>query len=77
MFHTIYTTLERIQFNGAVYVETGNNESLHLTLGFADMNDSVPITKNTLFNIASLSKMYTSVMILQLIERDLIRFGIS
>lgn len=74
MHHTIYSTLERIQFNGTVYVETDKNESLHLTLGFADMNNSVPITENTLFNIASLGKMYTSVMILQLIERDLIRF---
>ncbi|MGX4669802.1 serine hydrolase domain-containing protein [Cerasibacillus sp. JNUCC 74] len=75
MFQTIHTTLEKIQFNGAVYIEKGNNESLHLTLGFADMNDSVPITENTLFNIASLSKMYTSVMILQLIEKNLISFG--
>ncbi|MCY9544308.1 beta-lactamase family protein, partial [Paenibacillus alvei] len=74
MFNSIYSTLEKIQFNGAVYVETSNNEIANVTIGFADMENSVPITGETLFNIASLSKMYTAVMVLQLIEQKVIHF---
>jgi CubicO group peptidase (beta-lactamase class C family) len=74
MFNPIYSSLEKIQFNGAVYLETSNDKNLDITIGYADMNHSVPITKNTLFNIASLSKMYTAVMVLQLIEKKVIRF---
>lgn len=74
MFNSIYSTLEKIQFNGAVYVETSNNEIVDVTIGFADMKNLVPITGETLFNIASLSKMYTAVMVLQLIEQKVIHF---
>lgn len=69
MFDTIYSTLKKIQFNGAIYLETSNNDSISLTLGYKDLDNSTSITENTLFDIASLSKMYTAVMILQLIEK--------
>ncbi|WP_019418891.1 serine hydrolase domain-containing protein, partial [Paenibacillus sp. OSY-SE] len=75
MFSSIYSTLEKIQFNGAVYVETSNNEIVDVTIGSADMKNLVPITGETLFNIASLSKMYTAVMVLQLIEKKVIHFN--
>ncbi|MCG7409404.1 beta-lactamase family protein [Paenibacillus sp. ACRRX] len=75
MFNSIYSTLEKIQFNGAVYVEKSNNEIVDVTIGAADMKNLVPITGDTLFNIASLSKMYTAVMVLQLIEKKVIHFN--
>lgn len=72
MFHTIYSTLEKNQFNGALYLETSNKDSISLTLGYKDLDNSISITENTLFDIASLSKMYTAVMVLQLIEKKAI-----
>ncbi|WP_068793120.1 serine hydrolase domain-containing protein [Brevibacillus laterosporus] len=68
MYNTIYPTLQKLQFNGSLYIETRNNESLSLTLGYKDIDNYISITEHTLFDIASLSKMYTAVMILQLIE---------
>ncbi|AIG26148.1 class A beta-lactamase-related serine hydrolase [Brevibacillus laterosporus] len=68
MYNTIYPTLQKLQFNGSLYIETRNNESLSLTLGYKDLDNYISITEHTLFDIASLSKMYTAVMILQLIE---------
>ncbi|QIC04478.1 beta-lactamase family protein [Brevibacillus sp. 7WMA2] len=68
MYNTIYPTLQKLQFNGSLYIETRNNESLSLTLGYKDIDNYISITEHTLFDIASLSKMYTAVMILQLLE---------
>lgn len=68
MYNTIYPMLKKLQFNGSLYVETSNNENLSLTLGYKDIDNFISITEDTLFDIASLSKMYTAVMILQLIE---------
>ncbi len=73
MFATIYSALEKAQFNGAIYVESPNAGSISLTLGYKDLNHSSTITENTLFDIASLSKMYTAVMALQLLEQKAIR----
>lgn len=74
MYNAIYSTLQKIQFNGAVYLETENNDIMNLTLGYTDLSNTHSITDNTLFDIASLSKMYTAVMILQLIDQKAIRF---
>lgn len=72
MYKTIYSTLEKKQFNGALYLETSDNDGISLTLGYKDLDNSISITENTLFDIASLSKMYTAVMVLQLIEKKAI-----
>lgn len=71
MDHSIYAALQKLPFSGAVYLER-SKDRINLTLGWQDINNSAAITENTLFNIASLSKMYTAIMILQLVEKKAI-----
>ncbi|MCA1292858.1 beta-lactamase family protein [Paenibacillus sp. alder61] len=70
---SIRQPLEQLKFNGAVYLQTGGQEGRQLTIGYADLEQTRPITESTLFYIASLTKMYTAAMILQLIDRGTIR----
>lgn len=38
------------------------------TSGFANMEDSIPIRKNSIFNLASITKTYTSVVAMEMIK---------
>lgn len=42
------------------------------TFGYSDVANQVPVTEHTLFNIGSLTKLFTTVAVLQLIERNYI-----
>lgn len=60
--------LKNIAFNGAVYYEK-NGQIKQYYHGHQELEKRNHINKNTQFNLASLSKMYTAVMAFQLIEK--------
>jgi len=60
-------------FNGAVLVAKADSILYTGTYGFADMEERVPITVDTKFKVCSLTKQFTTVMILQLVEEGRIK----
>ncbi|MGE7624766.1 serine hydrolase domain-containing protein [Viridibacillus sp. NPDC096237] len=60
--------LKNIEFNGAVYCEK-NGQIKQYYHGYQELEKKHLINKNTQFNLASLSKMFTAVMTFQLIEK--------
>ncbi|WP_042473164.1 serine hydrolase domain-containing protein [Bacillus ndiopicus] len=60
--------LKKISFNGAVYYKKHEQIKQYYS-GYQDISEQNPITENSQFNLASLSKMYTAVMTFQLIEK--------
>jgi CubicO group peptidase (beta-lactamase class C family) len=60
-------------FNGVVLVSKKGEVILKKAYGIADREMNVPMTINTKFRIASLSKPFTSMIILQLAEDGLIK----
>lgn len=64
--------LENIAFKGAVYYEK-NGQVRQYYDGYQELEKKHLINKNTQFNLASLSKMYTAVMTFQLIENGKLR----
>ena len=55
-------------FNGSVLVAKNGKIIYQKKVGFADMEHKVPITTDTRFELASISKTFTAVLILQLVE---------
>ncbi|GLY12548.1 serine hydrolase domain-containing protein [Pseudobacillus badius] len=64
--------LKNIAFNGAVYFEA-NGQIKEYYHGYQELAKKQLINKNTQFNVASLSKMFTAVMTFQLIEKGQLR----
>ena len=62
-------------FNGAVLVAQGDSILFSGGYGFADMEKRIPITVETRFRVGSLSKQFTTVMILQLVEEGEIKLN--
>lgn len=67
---------EKGHFNGSVLFVKGS-ESIKLNKGFANFQFGVKINDETRFPIASITKLFTSIAILQLHERNLINFNES
>lgn len=62
-------TLEAQQpFSGVILVKRGGEEAYSLAKGIADAAGSVPVSRTTRFGMASGSKMFTAVAILQLAQ---------
>lgn len=59
---------EKGDFSGAVLLRQGEQTLLESAYGFANRSWQVPNTPTTRFRIASISKMFTAVAVLQLIE---------
>jgi D-alanyl-D-alanine carboxypeptidase len=57
-------------FSGVVYVAARDSVIYERAFGLADREDSVPNTPRTRFALASMSKMFTAVGILRLVEQD-------
>lgn len=57
-------------FNGSILVHTGDIIIYHENFGLANREFNIPITDSTIFKIASVTKIFTSVLILQLYEND-------
>lgn len=62
------------EFNGVILIKRGNEEVFSGAYGYANRSWKVKNSLETRFRIGSISKMFTAVSILQLIERDKIDF---
>ncbi|MBK9760477.1 MAG: beta-lactamase family protein [Flavobacteriales bacterium] len=59
-------------FNGEVLVSIGDVPFYERTVGFRDLHTKEPLQANSLFNIGSVSKPFTTVAVLQLQEKQLL-----
>lgn len=57
------------RFNGTVLVQKGDSLLYHQSFGIADRRFNIPITNETVYKIASVTKAFTAVLILQLHEQ--------
>lgn len=64
---------EKGHFNGTVFYADGK-QSVKINKGFSNIQFDVSIDNNTRFPIASVTKLFTSVAVLQLQEKGLISF---
>jgi len=57
------------QFNGGVLLAKGNEVIFKKTYGYASFEKNTQLNENTIFQTASISKTFTAVAVLQLIEK--------
>jgi len=69
----VETLYENGQFQGVVLVSVRGEIIYKKAVGYANVEDSIPITFDTKFRIASFTKPLTTMLILQLIEDRLIK----
>ena len=60
-------------FNGSVLVAKNGKIIYQKNFGFADIEHKVPIVTDTRFELASISKTFTAILILQLVESGKIK----
>ena len=60
-------------FNGSVLVAKNGEIIYQKKVGFADKEHKVPIVADTRFELASISKTFTAILILQLVENGKIK----
>ncbi len=59
---------------GSILIAKGNNVLLEKYFGFADQEKTIPINSNSLFGMASGSKMFTALSIAKLVEEGKLNF---
>ncbi len=59
---------KRFRFNGSVFVAYNRIPAYHKTFGYADFAEKEPLTRTMPFQIASVSKQFTAVSVIMLIE---------
>ena len=64
----VNTLYENGQFSGAVLVSVKGKVVYKKAVGYASLEDSIPNTCDTKFRIASFTKPFTAMLILQLVE---------
>ena len=64
----------RGEFSGAVLLSRGGRRLLRRGAGFADREAGLANTADTAFHLASVSKMFTAVVVAQLAEQHRLRF---
>jgi CubicO group peptidase (beta-lactamase class C family) len=60
--------LERVSGPGALFALMQGDEVIQCTAGVADLETGAPITDDTLFHVASISKVYTATLVMQLVD---------
>ncbi|MBV7531367.1 serine hydrolase [Chitinophaga sp. sic0106] len=68
---------EKGHFNGTILLENEFSPVYRKSFGLANMAFNIPNTANTKYKIASITKAFTAVLVLQLYERGLIRLDTS
>ena len=59
---------KRFRFNGSVFVAYNRIPAYHKTFGYADFEEKELLTKSEPFQLASVSKQFTAVAVIMLIE---------
>ena len=59
-------------FNGTIYIQAKQPADYKKSFGYANMEFKVPARLNTRYRIASITKLFTSVLIMQLSEKGLL-----
>ncbi|MEM9681379.1 MAG: serine hydrolase, partial [Bacteroidota bacterium] len=67
-FSKIDTIAQKYDFNGVVLVKKRDAILYHKSFGLTDQKQGTPMTKETPFSIMSITKVFTSTIILQLVE---------
>jgi len=67
-----YKKLEKYRFNGAILAAHNGKIIFREHNGYSDIRKKVPLIENSVFQLASVSKQFTSVAILQLYEKGLL-----
>ena len=57
-------------FSGSVLVKNSEGEVFQLTQGTSDQAETTPIDENARFRIASITKLFTAVIIMQLVDEE-------
>ncbi len=60
--------LKNQNFSGAVLTVNSEGDQLETAIGFSDLTESQPLDVNSKFKIASVTKLFTAVIIMQLID---------
>lgn len=71
--HVVKTIYNNGQFSGIVLVSIKGEIVYKNAVGYANLEDSIPNTIDSKFRIASFTKPFTSMLILQLVEDDIIK----
>lgn len=61
---------EKNNFNGTILIEQNAKTIYRKSFGFANLSFKIPNTPDTKYKVASITKAFTSVLILQLVEQD-------
>lgn len=69
MSHLIDTYAAKNQFNGTVLVQKNSKIIYHKSYGVAERSFNSPVTNDTKYQICSITKTFTAVLILQLVEQ--------
>jgi CubicO group peptidase (beta-lactamase class C family) len=65
----------RFRFNGSVFIAYHGMPVYHEQFGYSDFTKKTPVNKNMPFQLASVSKQFTAVSVLMLIEKGLLNYG--
>jgi len=55
-------------FNGTIYIQKDSSQLYYKSFGLADRRFGIPIINETIYKVASITKAFTAVLILQLYE---------
>lgn len=66
---------KRFRFNGSVFIAYHGMSVYHEQFGYSNFVKKTPFNKNMPFQLASVSKQFTAVSVLMLIEKGLLNYG--
>ncbi|MFY0602615.1 MAG: SUMF1/EgtB/PvdO family nonheme iron enzyme [Flavobacteriaceae bacterium] len=69
-FLKIDTVAKKYNFNGVILVKKRDDIVYHKSFGIANRKQNIPMTNETTFSMMSITKLFTSTIILQLMEEE-------
>ena len=73
----LFNLRNKKKFNGVILISYQGKIILHKAYGYANLKKKIPLTLNTVFELASVSKQFTAASIMLLKERGLISYSDS
>ena len=69
----INQTCKKHGFNGVVLLKNNTDTLFYDAFGYFDIENQIPMKKDAIFRIGSITKQFTAVAILQLVEKGLLK----